>query len=287
MPRYVNSPRREGTLSQSKSWTISAFYLVLTVSKDPTASASVSASGSGSGRAYRSASASASRGGRELEGPEGNPRGVKSQELARPTVRTCALLSGPSIGLSFWRREALLGQRCWINRRLAQVDLYLGTVHASALAHYLVFISTVNTHLSPSPSPPPSQRSLRIASHRIASHHTIALFCSASQHRIASHRIVESRVFSSPSIKLPNSHRPATARSRRHLVSQHRIASIASSRDFPSTPPSIHPSIPPSIHQSRLTHSNRVTASSTKPTLSQSPQSRLLLSVPPCSLHLP
>lgn len=191
MPRYVNSPRREGTLSQSKSWTISAFCLVLTVSKDPTASASVSASGSGS--AYRSASASASRGGRELEGPEGNPRGVKSQELARPTVRTCALLSGPSIGLCFWRREALLGQRCWINRRLAQVDLYLGTVHASALAHYLVFISTVNTHLSPSPSPPPSQRFLRIASHRIAphrtaSHHSTVLLCISASHRIASHR---------------------------------------------------------------------------------------------------
>lgn len=277
----MNSPRREETLSQSRSWTISAFCLVLTVSKGPATNASVSASGSGS--AYRSASASASRAGRELEGPKGNSRGVESQELARPTVRTCALLSGLSIGLSFWRREALLGQRCRINRRLAQVRFVPGhcaLVRPCALSCFYQHCQHASVSLAL--SSPTTLASHRFASHRISSHHTTALLCSASQHRIASRKVESSR-HRQPRYRI---HTVPQLRNRA-VIFYRSIASIASSRDFPSTPSSIHPSIPPSIHQSRLTHSNRVTASSTKSTISQLPQSRLLHPVPPCNLHLP
>lgn len=272
--------------------------LVLTVSKDPTTSASVSASGSASGSARatasagrtsadRGASASTGEGGCDSEGSRGNPRGVEAHRLARPTVRTCALLPGPSIGVCLSGGEEhlrSLGRRCRINRRLAQADLYLGAVHASVHGPSpFLFISTVNTNLSSSPFPPP-QRLLRNSSHRTASHRTASHFI-APHHNTA--RLCPALHLASRTVESQHQqpkHFTSSPQPRNRAFLFH--CSIASSRDFPSTPPSTHLFIASSI-QSKLTYRNRVITSSTKPTLSQSPRSRLLHSDPPHHFHLP
>lgn len=118
--------------------------------------------------------------------------------------------------------------------RLAQVNLYLGTVHAFRPCALLV-----HQHRQHEPALPPS--STTPASHRI-----IALIRSASQHRLAN-----SRVFSSTSVKSHNSfHLVSQVRDRAFVFHRSNASHrISSSRDFPSIPSSIRLSRHQSISQ--------------------------------------
>lgn len=176
----------------------------------------------------------------------------------------------------FLEARSTLGRRCtnqpapdW--RRSICTWPHCARVRPCAL---LLFISTINTHLSSSPFPPPPQRLLRTTTHRIASHcipshRAIALLCSASQHRLAN-----SRVFSSPSVKSLNSYTSSpkcAIAPLSFIAASHRIASHHREQSRLPINHHIRPLITPSINESRITHRYRVTPSSTKSPLSQSP----------------
>lgn len=180
----------------------------------------------------------------------------------------------------FLEARSTLGRRCRINQPQTGAGQFVPghTVHASAHAHYFCLSAPSTRICLPRPFPllhnacfaPQLIASHSIAPHRTPSHRAIALLCSASQYRLAN-----SRVFSSPSVKSLNSYTsspkcaiaPSSFIAASHRIALHRIAS---SRDFPSTA-IIHPLITPSINESRITHRYRVTPSSTKSPLSQSP----------------
>lgn len=249
----------QGSKNRSRAFPRLALYLVLTVSKGPTTSASVSASGSASGGARaaasasrrsadRGASASTGVGGCESEGSRGNPRGVEAHGLARPTVRTCALLPGPSIGLSVWGRGAPAQPRSTLSDQPQTgagrfVPGHCARVRPWPLSlpvyqhcqHQSVFLA-LSSSITPA--------SQLIASHCIALHRT-ALHCIAS-HCIASYFIAPhhstARLCPAPHLAsrtVEPSHRrrhPSICSSPRQSINQTSLIATASSPRLQSLP---------------------------------------------------